>query len=159
MGFYFVTTGWILEIGLCVNSIKKKSINIPGKREFSGSIPVGSDKGQQNQWQKPRWETDNAIDTQYLIVRATLANQLLRANQYELACFGLPSPWSFPPRSGMFLHAVMLLLSRGSSYPVVTVNWILPSSSVLSLSHSGSPCRDPFRHETLHDEVDRDRES
>jgi len=23
MGFYFVTTGWIFEIGLCVNSIKK----------------------------------------------------------------------------------------------------------------------------------------
>ena len=24
MGFYFVTTGWIFEIGLCVNSINKK---------------------------------------------------------------------------------------------------------------------------------------
>ena len=23
MGFYFVTTGWILEIGLCVNSINQ----------------------------------------------------------------------------------------------------------------------------------------
>ena len=65
---------------------------------------------------KSRRETDNARDTQYsighvperILVRATMANQLvrttvaiqlLRANQYEHACFGLPSPWSFPSRS------------------------------------------------------------
>ena len=67
----------------------------------------------------------NARDTQYSIghvperirvratmanqlVRATVAKQLLRANQYEHACFGPPSPWSFPSRSGILLHAVVL---------------------------------------------------
>ena len=74
---------------------------------------------------KTRQETDNARDTQYSIghvperilvratmanqlVRATVANQLLRANQYEHAYFGLPSPWSFPSRSDILLHAVVL---------------------------------------------------
>ena len=27
MGFYFVTTGWIFEIGLCVNSINQSIIS------------------------------------------------------------------------------------------------------------------------------------
>ena len=61
-------------------------------------------------------KTCNAWDTQYSIghapksirVRATVANQLWRANQYKLACFGLPSPWSFPLRSDILLHAVVL---------------------------------------------------
>ena len=30
-----------------------------------------------------------------------------RANQHEPACFGLSSPWSFPSRWGMPLHAVV----------------------------------------------------
>ena len=38
-------------------------------------------------------------------INGALANQL-RANQYEHACFGLPSPWSFPSRSDILLHAV-----------------------------------------------------
>ena len=78
---------------------------------------------------KTKRETDNARDTQYsighvpkrLLVRPTVANQLLRANQYEHACFGLPSPWSFPSRSDKLLHAVVL-------------PWL-------------SLCRDRFRHE------------
>ena len=34
-------------------------------------------------------------------------NQQRRANQHEPACFGLSSPWSFPSRSGIRLHAVV----------------------------------------------------
>ena len=30
-----------------------------------------------------------------------------RANQHGPACFGLSSPWSFPSRSGIRLHAVV----------------------------------------------------
>ena len=36
-----------------------------------------------------------------------LASQQGRANQHEPACFGLSSPWSFPPRSGIRLRAVV----------------------------------------------------
>ena len=35
------------------------------------------------------------------------ASQQGRANQHEPACFGLLSPWSFPLRSGIPLHAVV----------------------------------------------------
>ena len=38
-----------------------------------------------------------------------VASQQGRANQHEPACFGLSSPRSFPPRSGIPLHAVILL--------------------------------------------------
>ena len=36
-----------------------------------------------------------------------VARQQGRANQHEPACFGLPSPWSFPSRSDISLHAVV----------------------------------------------------
>ena len=36
-----------------------------------------------------------------------VASQQERANQHEPACFGLSSPWSFPSRSGIPLHAVV----------------------------------------------------
>ena len=38
-----------------------------------------------------------------------VASQQRRANQHEPACFGLSSPWSFPLRSGIPLHAVVQL--------------------------------------------------
>ena len=36
-----------------------------------------------------------------------VASQQGQANQHEPACFGLASPWSFPSRSGIRLHAVV----------------------------------------------------
>ena len=36
-----------------------------------------------------------------------VASQQGRANQHEPACFGLSSPWSFPSRSAIPLHAVV----------------------------------------------------
>ena len=36
-----------------------------------------------------------------------VASQQGRANQHEPACFGLSSPWPFPSRSGIPLHAVV----------------------------------------------------
>ena len=36
-----------------------------------------------------------------------MASQQGRANQHEPACFGLSTPWSFPSRSGIPLHAVV----------------------------------------------------
>ena len=36
-----------------------------------------------------------------------VTSQQGRANQHEHACFGLSSPWSFPSRSGIPLHAVV----------------------------------------------------
>ena len=50
-----------------------------------------------------------------------VASQQGRANQHELACFGLSSPWFFPSRSGIPLHAVA--------------------------QHFGFLCSDPFHHE------------
>ena len=47
-----------------------------------------------------------------------VASRLWRANQHEPACFGLSSPWSFPSRSGIPLHAVVqpwLLLQLSTS--------------------------------------------
>ena len=40
-----------------------------------------------------------------------------RANQHEPACFGLSSPWSFPSRSGIPLHAVVHSLGFFCSDP------------------------------------------
>ena len=37
MGFYFVTTGWIFEIGLCVNSINQSINQDPKELFFSNS--------------------------------------------------------------------------------------------------------------------------
>ena len=51
-----------------------------------------------------------------------VASQLWRANQHELACFGISSSWSFPSRSGIRLHVVV---------------------------SPGFLCSDPFRHETF----------
>ena len=42
--------------------------------------------------------------------RPLVASQQGRANQHEPACFGLSSPWSFPSRSGIPLHAVASLI-------------------------------------------------
>ena len=36
-----------------------------------------------------------------------VASQQGRTNQHEPACFRLPSPWSFPSRSGIRLYAVV----------------------------------------------------
>ena len=52
-----------------------------------------------------------------------VASQLWRANQHEPARFGLSSPWPFPSRSGILLHAVVQA-------------WL-------------SLCNDQFRHETF----------
>ena len=38
---------------------------------------------------------------------ALVASQPWQANQHEPACFGPSSPWSFPSRSGVLLHAVV----------------------------------------------------
>ena len=40
-------------------------------------------------------------------VCATCGQSTRRANQHEPACFGLSSPWSFPSRWGIPLHAVV----------------------------------------------------
>ena len=37
MGFYFVTTGWIFEIGLCVNSINQSN-PLPSENQDFGLI-------------------------------------------------------------------------------------------------------------------------
>ena len=42
-----------------------------------------------------------------------MASQQGRANQHEPACFGLFSSWSFSSRSGIPLHAVVRLETRG----------------------------------------------
>ena len=43
----------------------------------------------------------------YKFAPLLVASQQGRANQHEPACFGLSSPWSFPSRSGIPLHAVV----------------------------------------------------
>ena len=52
-----------------------------------------------------------------------VVNQLWQANQPKHACFGLYSPYSFPSRSDILLHAVQ--------------------------ASPGCLCSDPFRHETF----------
>ena len=114
---------------------------------------------------KSRQETDNARDTQYSIghvpkrilvnatmanqlVRATVANKLLRANQYEHACFGLPSPWSFPSRSDKLLHAVVLpwlymprFISSRKIPPLVLPSYAIPPRPGLRSSTCRGGCR------------------
>ena len=105
---------------------------------------------------KSRKETDNARDTQYsighaskrILVRTTVANQLLRANQYEHACFGLPSPWSFPSRSNILLYAVVLpwlSLPRSISSlkisPLVSPSYAIPPRPGLRSSTCRGGCR------------------
>ena len=49
----------------------------------------------------------NVRDMQYGGCNATKTNQQWRENQYEHACFELPSLWSFPSRSDILVHAVL----------------------------------------------------
>ena len=103
---------------------------------------------------KSRRETDSAWDTQCsighvpkrILVRATVANQLLRANQYEHACFGLPSPWSFPSRSDQLLHAVVL---PWLSLPRSISSWKIPP---LVLPSCAIPPRPGLRSSTCRGE-------
>ena len=76
------------------------------------------------------------------------ASQQGRANQHESACLGLSSPWSFPSRLAMPLHAVVqpwLSLQRSISPwnvpPLVPPSWAIPSRPGLQSSIGRRQCR------------------
>ena len=81
-------------------------------------------------------------------IYVTMTSHKWWVNQYELACFGLPSPWSFPSRSGMFLHALMLpwlSLPRSTSSwktpPLVWLSYTIPPRPGLRSSTCRGRCR------------------
>ena len=61
-----------------------------------------------------------------------VASQLWRANQHEHASFEMSSPWMFPSRSGILLHAVVqaaaIYFAINGSAPCSTVLHHFPSS-------------------------------
>ena len=65
--------------------------------------------------QTKKTTTENARKVQ-VFAPLVVANQLWRAKQDEDACFGLSSPWSFPSRSGILLHAVVLTFCSQRSH-------------------------------------------
>ena len=60
-----------------------------------------------------------------------VARQQGRANQHEPACFGLSSPWPFPSRSGIPLHAVVSPALTSSATIHFPMKCSAPCSAVL----------------------------
>ena len=100
---------------------------------FNESIKdeIEAKQNKRNHQRKTSWHL-SAIQTPGGYKFAPLvASQQGRANQHEPACFGLPSPWSFPSRSGIPLHAVVqpcsyLFRHEINVPPLVPPFWTFP---------------------------------
>ena len=101
-----------------ISKKKKKHVWLLGLLHIEGRLNEGSrlQRRKHKDENKAKQNKRNIRDIRYDICKPNargqkfaplVASQQGRANQHEPACFGLSSPWSFPSRSGIPLHAVV----------------------------------------------------
>ena len=97
---------------------RKKHVWLSGRLHIEGRLIEGSRLQRSIKTKTKHNRTNNVAPEKEVMTSANqtpggymfaplVASPHGRASQHEPACFGLSSPWSFPSRSGIALHAVV----------------------------------------------------
>ena len=112
--------------------ISKKEDRLKKGRGFGESIKSETKKTKTNvKREKDDMTSANQTPEGYRFA-SLVTSQLWRADQHKPACFGLSSPWSFPSRSNILLHALtqLWIFLQQSVTPGNVLSLVPPSCSI-----------------------------